>query len=238
MPSLLPSKHLRCRRTSCNHNKNAIHNINNIERELFGLGYRAVCGIDEAGRGAWAGPLVAGCVILKKGDKTRYFDSKVLKPDQRAHLARKIKSNAISWAVGIASVEEINQSGIQSATYLAYHRAINALAIKPDFLLIDHYRLPGSDLPKLNLTFGDRLARCISAASIIAKTTRDDLMIKLAQNENLKIYGVDKNFGYGTAKHRDALKHFGTSVHHRTKYRGVLKSKQTCLLLDPKRKTR
>jgi ribonuclease HII len=204
-----------------------------IEKELFELGYKSICGLDEAGRGSWVGPLVAGCVILKKGDKTKYSDSKLLKPAERDHLARKIKSKAISWAVGIASVEEINKSGIQSATYLAYHRAISALTTKPDFLLIDHYRLPACDLPKMSITFGDRLARAISAASIIAKTTRDELMRELSRDENLSVYGIEKNYGYGTAKHRAALKQYGPSIHHRIKYRGVSSQAQSLPSLYP-----
>jgi ribonuclease HII len=203
----------------------------NIEQKLLDLGYKVVCGIDEAGRGAWAGPLVAGCVILKPGEKQKFRDSKQLKSRERDVLAAYIKSHALGWSVGITDIDEINSSNIQSATYLAYHRAIKNLTVKPDFLLIDHYRLPGTPVAQLSLTFGDRIAQCISAASIIAKTTRDEIMKNLARDKELSVYGLGHNFGYGTRFHRFALESHGPSAHHRLKYKSIINLEQIQLSL-------
>lgn len=180
-----------------------------------------VCGIDEAGRGALAGPLVAAGVILKPKTNLNAKDSKLLGRLQREKLFEIIKVESIDWAYSVAGVEEINRVGIQAATYVAFHRVISELKREPDFLLIDHYRLPATIIPQLNLTFGDRLTKAIGAASIVAKVIRDKIMRDLSGNKKLKYYDFANNFGYGTKKHLEAINRFGISCHHRLKYKRV-----------------
>lgn len=199
-----------------------MRNDSNPNADIEGLirksGYSLICGIDEAGRGALAGPLVAAAVVLPAGIKIKLKDSKQLTRKKRLLLSRSIKRKSICWAVGLCSTQEINEFGIQSATYVAYHRAINSLQKKPDFLLIDHYRLPGAMTPQKNVTFGDRLCPTISAASIIAKTQRDQIMRSLSRRKELKRYHFHKHFGYGTKLHLKIITKIGPSSEHRTKY--------------------
>ncbi|MDH4358618.1 MAG: ribonuclease HII [Candidatus Berkelbacteria bacterium] len=189
-----------------------------IEGLIRKSGYSRLCGIDEAGRGALAGPLVAAAVILPVKFKVAVKDSKQLKNEERTALSRLIKEKSICWSIGLSSVEEINAFGIQSATYIAYHRAIDLLEKKPDFLIIDHYRLPATRIPQKSITFGDRLCPTISAASIIAKTTRDQIMQDLSRRNELKKYKLHKHFGYGTKLHLKIVAKIGPSSEHRIKY--------------------
>lgn len=182
-----------------------------VEKALFQEGFRFICGIDEAGRGALAGPLVAGAVILNKGD-IDLDDSKKLSAKKRQKMFEIIKLEALAWSVGIVEVDEINKFGLQSATYLAYQRAIDSLATKPDFLLIDHYRLPATEIHQNSITFGDQISLSIAGASIVAKVTRDEIMKKLPGS---RAYGFQTNFGYGTSSHLKAIKSDGPSTHHR-----------------------
>lgn len=186
------------------------------EKELWSLGFKYVCGIDEAGRGAIAGPLVASAVILKPRSQPCYNDSKQLCFNQRARLFEKIKRTALSWAIGTASVGEINLHGIQVATYLAYERAFRALDPLPDFLLIDYYHFPKSDIPQASITKGDQKSQSIAAASIMAKLTRDLMMIELSKKFNN--YGLEKHMGYGTTHHFKMLAKYGLSELHRDKF--------------------
>ena len=188
-----------------------------IEQELWGLGYRMVCGLDEAGRGALAGPLVAAAVILPKKAIENLNDSKLLTAKERSSLHEIIIKSAY-WGVGIAEVEEINFHGIQTATYLAFQRSLDKLKVKPDFLLIDHYRLPAAPAAQKSVTFGDRLSQTIAAASIIAKVTRDQIMCKLARTKEGRGYFLNQHFGYGTAHHLETIERLGPSIHHRRQF--------------------
>jgi ribonuclease HII len=190
-----------------------------IEKLLAKDGFDCVCGIDEAGRGSFAGPLVAGAVVLPLLDEIEGIDdSKKLTPAKRDFLAHQIKDRAISWSVGIVDAQFINSFGIQKATYEAFSRAISSLKSKPDHLLIDYYRLPESQIPQKGIKFGDQISSSIAAASIIAKTTRDKIMSDLSEDNNLAMYQFEKNFGYGTASHRAQIKKSGLSIHHRISY--------------------
>jgi ribonuclease HII len=186
------------------------------EKELWNLGFKYVCGIDEAGRGAIAGPLVASAVILRPKSKACYNDSKLLSAKTRETLCLKIKKTALCWSVGISSVEEINRFGIQSATYMAYERAYLALDPLPDFLLIDHYHFPKKDIPQAPITKGDQKSQSIAAASIVAKVTRDRIMSDISIE--YPDYGFEKHMGYGTAYHLKQLKLCGSCDLHRTDF--------------------
>lgn len=186
------------------------------ERELLGLGFDFICGLDEAGRGALAGPLVAGAVILNPKTKRLFNDSKLLSRKKREDLFEILKKISIAWSTGIVSVEEINNFGIQTANYLAFERAIQNLSIKPSFLLIDYYRLPGTNIPQSSITKGDRVSQSIAAASIVAKVERDRMMTEL-ENETLG-YRFDKHMGYSTKLHQKMIIELGASELHRTKF--------------------
>ena len=180
-----------------------------------------LAGLDEAGRGAWAGPVSAGAVILPadpallsrlKGVR----DSKQMTPRQRFSWAEKIKAEALAWGVGLVSNEEIDQIGILPATRLAMARALEALALPPQHLLIDALRLPAIDLPQTALIRGDSRCLSIAAASVLAKTGRDALMIELARIH--PGYGLEQHKGYGTARHRQAMLALGLCPLHRRSY--------------------
>ena len=189
-----------------------------LEKKLRKTGFKIICGIDEAGRGAWAGPLVAGAVILRPTQKPIFQDSKKLNKKNREKLYEIVIQKSFGWSAGVVEVEEINHFGIQSANYLAFQRAIEGLKLIPDCLLVDHYRLPGYRNHQISLTRGDQISQTIAAASIIAKVTRDRLMKNLARETNLEIFKFDRNFGYGTKKHCEAIRENGLCPHHRIKF--------------------
>lgn len=197
------------------------------EEQIWKEGFKFICGIDEAGRGALAGPLVAAAVILPRKTIRGINDSKKLNSKQRNRVFEKITQKAVCWGVGITEIDEINLYGIQTATYLAYHRAINSLKTRPNFLMIDHYRLPGTPLPQVSLTHGDQRSLSIAAASIVAKVTRDRLMEKVARGREFKKYGFAKNFGYGTKFHQVKIREAGVSRIHRIKFASVDNQTQT-----------
>ena len=178
-------------------------------------------GVDEVGRGCLAGPVVSAAVILKKGINIKFLkDSKKLSFSKREKVSKHIKSNS-HYAIGLASVKEITSLNILQATLLSMKRAIENLPIKPELTLID-----GSFAPKGLTNFktiinGDEKIKVISAASVIAKVYRDNLMIKLS--EKFSNYAWDSNFGYGTKAHIDGLKKFGITAHHRKTFKPVHK---------------
>ena len=190
-----------------------------IERLLRQHGYRLVAGIDEAGRGCLAGPVVAAAVILPPDVLPHGIaDSKVLSAaDREVHLAE-IRSHALGIGIGFCSPEEIDTLNILRAALEAMRRAVNALSIRPDFLLIDGNRtfdpLP---VPARAIVKGDRRCRSIAAASIVAKVTRDRIMGDL--HREFPEYGWDRHKGYPTAQHYDALAQFGPSPFHRRTFR-------------------
>ncbi len=179
-----------------------------------------ICGIDEAGRGPLAGPVVAAAVILDKKRRINGLnDSKQLTEERRDILALRIKERAIAWGVGVATVEEIDTVNIRQANFLAMQRAFAQLAVMPTHVLVD-----GNDPPPIQckvtcIIGGDALESCISAASILAKTHRDAMMVELcAQYPG---YGFSQHKGYGVAVHLEALKRLGPSPVHRKSFRPV-----------------
>jgi len=176
-------------------------------------------GCDEAGRGCLAGPVVAAAVILPHDFDHKWLnDSKKLRANQREEMRVLIEQNAISWAIGLASADEIDQINILQASFLAMHRAIAQLPIHPELLLIDGNRF--TKYPEVNhvcLVSGDALYRSIAAASILAKTFRDKLMVEL--DTHFPAYGWQSNKGYPTLYHKKAIQHIGLSEHHRRTFR-------------------
>ncbi len=190
------------------------------ESKLWDEGMLYIAGLDEAGRGALAGPVAVGIVILPK-DKTLLSgtlagvrDSKQLTPLKRDSLAPHIRASALAWSVGFADAGEIDMQGIVRATRLAAIRALHQLPLSPQYLLTDfRLELPQLDIPQTSLVKGDARCLSIACASVLAKTERDALMRELdARHPG---YGLGKNKGYGTQTHRSALKRLGASEIHR-----------------------
>lgn len=176
-----------------------------------------ICGVDEAGRGPLAGPVVAAAVILDPARPIAGLaDSKKLSAMQRERLAAQIRERALAWCVAEATVEEIDALNILQATLLAMRRAVAGLALRPTEVLIDGNRTPALDLPCRAIVGGDAKVAEISAASILAKTSRDARM--LALHAEYPDYGFDRHKGYGTAEHLAALKRLGPTPHHRKSF--------------------
>lgn len=196
-----------------------------LERALRARGFRRIAGLDEAGRGALAGPVAAAAVVLplEAPDLAARLagvdDSKRLPPEVRTRLAQRIRETAVAAAVGMASPAEIDALGIVAATRLAMRRAIAALPLEPDHLLLDWLRLPEVPLPQTALPQGDSRALSIAAASILAKVSRDALMEQL--DTEYPGYGFARHKGYATAAHRDALRRLGPSPVHRRSFAPV-----------------
>ena len=190
-----------------------------LEETAWKEGYRSIAGVDEAGRGAWAGPVAAAAVILPSdapelGRRLRGVrDSKTLSARQRERLFDIIQGTAIAVGVGMIGPEVIVDRGILAATRQAMVHAVLALDPDPDYLLIDYLRLPQVDLPQSNIVKGDSKSLSIAAASIIAKVSRDRLMLETA--EAYQDYGFDRHKGYGTRAHREALEAHGVTPLHR-----------------------
>jgi len=193
------------------------------ENSLLAQGYRLVAGIDEAGRGALAGPVVAAAVIMPHrlaapwADEIR--DSKLLSPARREYLFQHITKVAISVGTGMVPAGIIDSHNIVKATLLAMKQAVSRLRRPPDYLLIDHLRLPDVSLPQKGITNGDRLCFSIACASIIAKVARDRFMVKL--DRVYPGYGLAKHKGYGTREHLLYLQQKGPCPIHRRSFRPV-----------------
>ncbi len=192
------------------------------EQEIWGLQFGPIAGLDEAGRGAWAGPVSAAAVILPMHDGIYQIlsgvrDSKQMTAANRTHWALIIQEQALAWGVGFASQEEIDQQGIIAATRLAMTRAIQELSIPPVHLLIDALRLPQVNLPQTALIKGDRRSLSIAAASILAKTSRDTLMRE--QDVFYPGYHFGQHKGYGTRLHQLALTELGPCPIHRLSFK-------------------
>ena len=178
-------------------------------------------GVDEVGRGCLAGPVVSAAVILKKGINLGILkDSKKISFKKRQEVSDHIKSNSF-YAVGLASVDEILELNILQASLLSMKRALEQLAVKPDMTLIDGNFAPKGLKNYKTIINGDEKIKVISAASIIAKVYRDNLMIKLA--EKFTNYSWESNFGYGTKAHLEGLKKFGITLHHRKGFKPIHK---------------
>lgn len=189
--------------------------------KLHALKGRTEAGVDEAGRGCLAGPVTAAAVIPGKAGKAwmraGLNDSKQLNATTRQDLRVRIESEAAAWAVGWATVEEIETLNILKASHLAMHRAIDALQVEPEFLLIDGNRFEAHAIPHSCEIKGDGRFLSIAAASVLAKTHRDALMLKLAAE--FPVYGWDRSKGYPTKAHKAALSVHGTCVHHRKTFK-------------------
>ena len=191
------------------------------------------CGVDEAGRGPLAGPVYAAAVILDPKRRVNGLaDSKVLDPDRREVLAARIKERAIAWSIAFSTVEEIDRINIFHASMLAMRRAIAGLAIAPQHALIDgNSRPPGLACAATAIVDGDAKVKCISAASILAKTARDAEMTAL--HDKYPHYGFDKHKGYGTPEHIQALGRVGPCEIHRKSFYAVGIFSQKDLFADP-----
>jgi ribonuclease HII len=178
-------------------------------------------GVDEVGRGCLAGPVVSSAVILKRSANLSILkDSKKITFRKRIEIAEHIKLNSI-YAIGIASVKEILNLNILQAALLSMKRAINKLSVKPELILIDGNFAPKGLTNFKTIINGDEKVKSISAASIIAKVYRDQLMIKLS--EKFHNYAWERNFGYGTKAHMEGLKKFGVTPHHRKGFKPIHK---------------
>lgn len=196
-------------------------------------GYAAteIAGVDEAGRGCLAGPVVAGaCILPDEYDLPGLNDSKQLTAEKRERLYDLIREQAVAWAIGVAWAPEIDRINILESTYMAMGRAVRCLKRQPKFLQIDGNKLIPAyalklDIPQEFVIKGDGKIPAISAASIMAKTFRDRLMVKLARR--YPGYGISKHMGYGTKAHMDAIKALGPCPHHRLTFRGVKPEEKT-----------
>ena len=181
-------------------------------------GFSFVCGVDEAGRGPLAGPVCAAAVIFPKNTVIEGLnDSKKLSEKKRESLFDVINEKAVAWAVAFASVEEIEEFNILNATFIAMNRAIDGLSTKADFALIDGNRVPKDiKIPCETVIKGDSKSMSIAAASVLAKVTRDRLMLEL--DEKYPLYEFKKHKGYGTALHMDLIRKYGPSECHRPSF--------------------
>ena len=192
-----------------------------------------VAGVDEAGRGPLAGPVVAAAVILPENNEIDGLrDSKKLSPKQREVLFGKIKNNAISIGIGQSSVKRIDEMNIRNATFMAMQRALGHLTIKPNSAMIDGESLPNQIIPNVGIIRGDDTVDSIKAASIVAKVTRDNLMIRYSKI--FPEYSLDKHKGYGTAMHMEALRKYKATPIHRRSFKPVRDNFPTLTWLDRK----
>ena len=195
-----------------------------FERELWGEGFRVLAGLDEAGRGAWAGPVFAAAVALPQDERVCQLlygvrDSKRMTALQRERWQSCIRSVAVAWGVGSASAAEIDEQGILPATCLAMQRALDELSFPPTYLLLDYISLRDCACPQLSMPKGDCQSLSIAAASVLAKTARDAHMAAL--DRQFPGYGLARHKGYGTTRHRTALETLGPCAEHRRSFRPV-----------------
>lgn len=192
-----------------------IEKLKTYEREYASAG--VICGVDEAGRGPLAGPVVAGAVVLPKDCAILYInDSKQLSEKKREELYGVIMEQAVAVGVGMASPQRIDEINILQATYEAMRQAIQNLSVTPDILLNDAVAIPQVAIPQVQIIKGDAKSISIGAASIIAKVTRDRLMVEY--DKALPEYGFARNKGYGTKEHMEAIRQFGPSPVHRQSF--------------------
>ena len=193
-----------------------------FEKQAHSEGYRFVAGVDEVGRGCLAGPVVAAACILDISNPLPkgLNDSKKLTAAKRDEIAKELRENAVCFAIGQVEADEIDRINILQATFKAMQTAISGLTPASDFLLIDAVQLRQVDLPQRSIIKGDSISASIAAASILAKTYRDELMRTL--DGEYPHYGFEKHVGYGTRTHFDALRTHGPCPLHRRSFRGVL----------------
>ena len=196
------------------------------EKQLWEKGFRVIAGLDEAGRGAWAGPVTAAAVVLPNDERVCQLlsgvrDSKQMTARQRQNWEGCIKSVSVAWAVACASEAEIDENGIVEATCMAMQRAIDELVYPPNHLLVDYIAIRDCSYPQLSLPKGDCQSLSIAAASVLAKTTRDAFMVAL--DSQVPGYGFARHKGYGTLQHRAALRELGPAPVHRKSFRPIAK---------------
>jgi ribonuclease HII len=192
------------------------------ERALARRGLWPVAGADEAGRGACAGPLVVGAVILpegKRGEVPGLADSKLLTPLARERVYAQVVKRALAWTAVVIPPQEVDRRGLHVCNVVGMRRALAQLATKPSYILTDGFPVPGLDVPGLAVWKGDRVAGCIAAASVVAKVTRDRIMTGL--HEEFPSYGFDEHKGYVTPEHQAALRAHGPCAEHRFSYVNV-----------------
>lgn len=188
-----------------------------FENKAIANGYKAVCGVDEAGRGPLAGPVCAAAVILPEGvviDGVN--DSKKLTEKKREALFDVIREQALAYSIAYATVDEIEEINILNATMLAMRRAVDGLSVKADYAMIDGNKIPELNIDAECIIKGDARSMSIACASVLAKVSRDRLLYKYA--EEYPMYGFDKHKGYGTKAHREAILEYGPCPYHRKSF--------------------
>lgn len=193
-----------------------------IEAELIASGFGAIAGVDEAGRGACAGPMVVAALILKDPlsiELSDVVDSKEVNATKREELRMKIIERSAAYSIVIIEPNEIDSIGLHRANLEGMRRAISSLSIDPDYILTDGYAIEGLSSPSLAVWKGDQVARSISGASILAKTTRDQIMMDL--DEKYPGYGLSGHKGYVTKAHQNALEKLGVTDIHRRSYANI-----------------
>ena len=197
------------------------HRLLRHEKRLQAAGYLRIAGIDEVGRGPLAGPVVAcACILPKKVLFRGLNDSKQVAPEERERLFGELTSHPeVKYGIGISDVATINQINIFQASLAAMRQAISLLPEQPDYILVDGKHLPLNSIPGEAIVEGDAKSASIAAASILAKVTRDRMMVEY--NEQWPQYGFAKHKGYGTEQHQEALRQWGPCVLHRTAFLGA-----------------
>lgn len=193
-----------------------------LERALRRRGFAQVAGADEAGRGACAGPLVAAAALLppgRRGEIDELTDSKLLTPAVRERVYEQVVTRALGYAVVVIPPQEVDQRGLHVCNVAAIRRALAGLPVRPDYVLTDGFPVDGLDVPGLAIWKGDQVAACVAAASVLAKVTRDRLMVELG--EQYPEYGFAEHKGYVTPEHSAALLRYGPCPAHRFSYANV-----------------
>lgn len=195
-----------------------------FESPLWAEGFQHIAGVDEAGMAPLAGPVCAGAAILPQGYKLKGLDDskKILDEAKRDELAEAIKRDAVAWAVGWASVEDVDTLNIYHAGLLAMRRAVEGLAVRPDYVLVDARKIPGIEQPQRGIIKGDAQSLSIAAGAILAKTTRDHLLNEL--DEKHPGYGFASHKGYPTPEHLDAIARLGVLPIHRRSFAPIKKA--------------
>jgi ribonuclease HII len=182
--------------------------------------HRHLCGIDEAGLGPLAGPVVAAAVVLPaRCSLPGVNDSKLLTPMRRAVLFDRIQEQCLAWGVGIVNSRRIDEINIRNAGFEAMRKALDRMELEPDYTIVDGWRIPNLDIPQQGIIRGDRKSLSIAAASILAKVTRDRIMERM--HRRYPDYGFDRNKGYGTPEHLAALTRHGVTPIHRRSFEPV-----------------
>ena len=194
--------------------------MDRYEEQLREQGFGAIAGVDEAGRGAWAGPMVAAAVILPRGfDPDGIRDSKTLSAAQRERAFERIVKGAVAVAASRVTPGKIDRAGLHRCNVALLKQAVRDLPVAPDYVLADGWPLSGLPWPTLSIKKGDSVCLSIAAASIVAKVTRDRTMVRY--HRRFPEFGFDRNKGYGTEEHRTVLERLGPTPIHRLSFRNV-----------------